>query len=169
MLNGFIQRHLKFARYLHLVLCLFVSVMITSIPFEGVSFADGKPPVPRTKPSFLQDDFKQYLVQLSAALPVTTGRMQKSQIELYKQIFALQDEENIGAANEKIRQLTDPRLLGHVLYQRYMQDGYISTIEELRDWLAVYGDQPGAQDIYNLAVRKGGVALEIPECMVQVE
>jgi soluble lytic murein transglycosylase len=155
MLNGFIQRHVKYAGYLHLVLCLFVSVMITSIPFESVSFADGKPPVPRSKPSFLQDDFKQYLVRLSEAVPVTTGRMAKDQIELYKQIFLLQEEENIGAANERIRQLTDPRLLGHVLYQRYMQDGYIATVEELRDWLAVYGDQPGAQDIYKLAMRKG--------------
>lgn len=81
------------------------------------------------------------------------GKLFKEDAGLYKKIFDLQNEGKISDANKEIAKLTDKSLMGHVLYQRYMHPvAYRSSYEELKNWLALYADQPGAEDIYKLAM-----------------
>lgn len=157
-----IHKYVKQNACIHVALFVFVFTVMVPGPFPGLSLAGGQPPVPNPKPAFLQDDFKDYLNQMAEAIPVTKGRVQRDQLSLYKEIFELQSNGDMKAANEKIRQLVDPRLMGHVLYQRYMHKTYVSKPDELASWLKIYADHPGAKDIYRLAKRKGATSLENP-------
>lgn len=71
--------------------------------------------------------------------------------KIYKTIFAEQRNGKFKKADELIATIQDERLLGHVLYQRYMHPSYKSEFSELKNWLARYAGHPGAQKIYNLA------------------
>ena len=54
-----------------------------------------------------------------------------------------------------IRQVGDPMLMGHVLFQRYMHPtAYRAKWTELRDWLKNYADHPGAWRVYKLAQKR---------------
>jgi soluble lytic murein transglycosylase len=76
-------------------------------------------------------------------------------VELYSQIFALQERAEWAGADQLIAQLSDPVLLGYVLHQRYMHPtGYRSRFEELSGWLERYADHPDAQRVYDLALRR---------------
>ena len=84
-----------------------------------------------------------------------------SDIDRYKQIFDAQDDADWDTADKLIAQVTDKRLMGYVLYQRYMApDGWVSSYEELAAWLKRYNDLPGADRIYALALKRkpAGVA-----------
>src|SRR5262245_59647222 len=70
----------------------------------------------------------------------------------YRQIFRLQDKGDWHAADEVIGELTDLRLLGHVLAQRYLHPKYRSRYVELAAWLSKYRDHPDAPAIYRLAM-----------------
>ena len=74
---------------------------------------------------------------------------------LYRQIFKLQGKRRWKQADKLIKKLSDKSLLGHVYYERYMHPtGYRSSYKELRDWMKKYRDHPGAERVYNLAVRR---------------
>lgn len=76
-------------------------------------------------------------------------------VALYRKIFKAQETGDWTRANALIRQLENDVLMGHVLFQRYMHPtAYTSTFKELRDWLALYADHPGADRIYNLALKR---------------
>ncbi len=76
-------------------------------------------------------------------------------IGLYRRIFTLQKTGKWTAADRLIRRLDNDMLLGHVLFQRYMHPNkYRSKFRELKDWLALYADHPGAKRVYNLAMRR---------------
>ncbi len=73
----------------------------------------------------------------------------------YRRIFIHQKTGEWKAADRLIRQLNNRILMGHVLYQRYMHPTkYRSKYKELRDWMALYADHPGARKIYNLALKR---------------
>ncbi len=75
--------------------------------------------------------------------------------ELYREIFALQEKGKWRAADKHIRQLSDRRLIGHLLAQRYLHPtAYRSKYKELRDWMAHYADHPEAKRIYKLALKR---------------
>ncbi|WP_150002471.1 lytic transglycosylase domain-containing protein [Iodidimonas gelatinilytica] len=58
-----------------------------------------------------------------------------------------------------IKELENPILMGHVLFQRYMHPtAYRSRYAELRDWMAAYADHPDATRIYKLAKKRQGNA-----------
>ena len=76
------------------------------------------------------------------------------QSKIYAQIFDAQRHGRWDQADEKINSLKDQRLLGHVLYQRYMHPSYISNFDELKSWLASYGTYPEANNIFKLANAK---------------
>ncbi|GAB4570591.1 MAG: lytic transglycosylase domain-containing protein [Rhodothalassiaceae bacterium] len=79
--------------------------------------------------------------------------------DLYRRIFDLQEKGEMKAADRLIARLEDPILMGHVLYQRYMHpSAWRSRYAELRDWLAHYGDHPGAERVYRLARKRQGNA-----------
>lgn len=74
---------------------------------------------------------------------------------LYKRIFALQNDGKWQAADKLTARLSDRRLMGYVLYQRYMHPrAYRATYAELKDWMANYADHVDAERIYRLATKR---------------
>ena len=82
--------------------------------------------------------------------------LSSQQSKLYATVFNLQMLGKWDVADSKIAEITDTRLMGHVLYQRYMHANYKSSYAELRDWMAQYADHPYADKIYKLAVSRKG-------------
>lgn len=80
----------------------------------------------------------------------------------YGHIFAFQDVGQFVRANAEIEKLSDLRLLGHVLLQRYTSATYKTTAKELADWMKAYADHPGAQKIYDLAKKRNAGAVAPP-------
>jgi soluble lytic murein transglycosylase-like protein len=74
--------------------------------------------------------------------------------ERYQKIRALQKKGAFEAADREIAELTSMVLMGHVLYQRYVHPTYRSRYDELKRWLLVYSDHPGAARIYTLALKR---------------
>ncbi len=73
----------------------------------------------------------------------------------YRRVFLHQEAGEWKEADRLIGQLNDRILMGHVLYQRYMHPTkYRSKYKELRDWMALYADHPGARRIYSLALKR---------------
>ena len=76
-------------------------------------------------------------------------------LELYKEIFAVQVQAKWQVADYLLDKLEDKRLIAYVLAQRYMHPtGYRSKYDELRRWLAKYADLPDAEQIYKLALQR---------------
>lgn len=75
--------------------------------------------------------------------------------ELYKEIFALQEDGRWNEADKKIALVENDILMGYVQYQRYMHPtAYRSKFSELKRWMAYYADLPEADKIYSLARRR---------------
>ena len=75
--------------------------------------------------------------------------------ELYREIFAFQTKGKWRAADERIGHLSDRRLIGRLLAQRYLHPtAYRSKYKELRDWMEHYADHPEAKRIYRLALKR---------------
>ncbi len=91
--------------------------------------------------------------------PLSTDGLPKvlssSDAELYRSIFIYQSNGDWVRADRLIEELEDRRLLGHVLAQRHLHpEGPRSAYGDLADWLVRYADQPDAQLIYRLALKK---------------
>ncbi len=96
------------------------------------------PPVPKRRP-----------------MPRGLEPLSTSDAEIYQRIFAYQAQGNISRANTEIERLKDFRLRGHVLYQRYMHPiAYTASYEELRNWLDLYADHPGAEKIQKMVFKR---------------
>lgn len=104
--------------------------------------------------------FDGYKSEMPQALPRTLAA---SEAQRYARIFRLQDDGAWGPADKEIRQLTDKRLLGSVLAQRYLSSKYRSRYDELAKWLQAYGDHPEAPRLYRLAVGRKPAAAAAPE------
>ena len=91
------------------------------------------------------------------ALSEVPKAISESDADLYRQIFAYQQQQDWGAADRLIAQLKDRSLLGHVLAARYL-DGYPAKPAELRQWLAQYSELPDASRIAALARGNGRTA-----------
>jgi len=75
--------------------------------------------------------------------------------ELYRKIFTVQEAGRWQEADRLIAELSDQRLMGHVLAQRYMHPtAYRSKYIELKDWMQAYADHPEAKRIYALALKR---------------
>lgn len=85
---------------------------------------------------------------------------------LYRRIFAAQRQGQWTTANQLIRRLDNPILLGHVRFQRLMHPTeYRASYDELRDWMGRYADHPGAYRVYALAHQRqpaGASGLKLP-------
>ncbi|HXV74173.1 MAG TPA: lytic transglycosylase domain-containing protein [Sphingomonadales bacterium] len=78
---------------------------------------------------------------------------------LYRQIFVLQESGNWIEADKLIKKVSDPLLMGHVKFQRYMHPTkYRSSFAELSGWMGAYADHPGANRVYSLALKRRGSA-----------
>tara|TARA_R110002072_G_scaffold4706_5_gene32876 strand:+ start:1832 stop:3766 length:1935 start_codon:yes stop_codon:yes gene_type:complete len=97
----------------------------------------------------------------SSGLPRILG---PADVRLYRQIFATQEKGLWKEADHLIAQLNDRRLLGHLQFQRYMHPtAYRSKYKELRDWMALYADHPGADRIYSLALKRRPANYRLPQ------
>ncbi len=106
--------------------------------FVYTSFEKQKAPAPHAKP-----------------VPAPDKKMSEDDANIYKEIFAAQAKGDIERADELLLTLKDFRLLGHVLQQRYLHPtAYVSSFEELANWLELYADYPGASKVYRLAAAK---------------
>jgi soluble lytic murein transglycosylase len=131
---------------------------------EAVSYLSGAgQPVPVDKPDFSLPDVTRLLTfgqkppmpPKSRPIPPSGIELDNENALIYKKIFAYQSEGRIDKANELLSLLTDFRLRGHVLYQRYMHPtAYRATFEDLTNWMELYADHPGADNIYKLAIKR---------------
>ena len=81
--------------------------------------------------------------------------LQKEDQHQYGIIFARQDMGDLTAADQHIQKVTDPVLMGYVLYQRYMHPtAYRSSYKDLHLWMKEYATYPGAHAIYKLAQKR---------------
>jgi hypothetical protein len=93
----------------------------------------GLPPRPRIKPG-------------QASKPA--GVLSADNADIYRKIFALQGAGEWKQADALMGKLTDSRLTGHVLFQRYTQPGAPrASYDDLADWLDRYAELPGADRI----------------------
>ncbi len=115
-------------------------------------------PLPDKKPQFTAKlEASKEIVELYDAYKnkYKTQALSHKDQQLYREIFAAQDMGDVKTADDKIKQLENGRLLGHVLYQRYMHPkAYTSSFEELQQWLALFNAHPNAHKIYALAEKR---------------
>ena len=134
-------------------------------------------PVPNRKPILEPGTFKVMSLNLSGLFsfeaqksaepstihPYGYKPLSAEQSALYAHIFEKQALGNFDGANLVIKSVRDKRLMGHVLFQRYMHPSYVSTPKELKKWMSKYADHPGAPKLYKLAVAKGAAKLQKPK------
>jgi len=122
---------------------------------------DGTAPIPEAKPNFGRPDIMQILQFGQPPRPKVkpvrdpTAPLSTADAALYKKIFTWQSQARWDKADALMNQLSDYRLRGHVLYQRYMHPtAYRTSFDELSGWLDLYADHPGANKIYRIAVNR---------------
>lgn len=115
-------------------------------------------PLPDRKPDFDRPGISQLLAFGQAPRPKvkpmrnSTALMSPQDALLYKRIFSYQSMAKWDKADELMAYLTDFRLRGHVLSQRYLHPtSYRTSFDELSGWLDLYADHPEATRIYRLA------------------
>ncbi len=91
-----------------------------------------------------------------AIKPISNSKtLSEKNAELYKQIFAYQAVAKWDKADTLIGELSDFRLRGHILFQRYMHPtSYTTSFDELNGWMNAYADLPDADRVYKLALAK---------------
>lgn len=87
----------------------------------------------------------------NSSLPVTLSGDDRA---LYLAIFEAQKKADWKTADDAIKKLDDPILMGHIQADRYLHRKYQSKPVELAKWLNSYSDHPQAHDIYVLAMAK---------------
>jgi len=99
------------------------------------------------------------------AAPATMARiLSAGDAERYQQIFSLQAQSRIGEAAKLAAGVSDRRLMGHVLAQKYLNPAaYNVSYQELGLWLDHYADYPDAQKIYALAKSKRPKGAPLPQ------
>jgi soluble lytic murein transglycosylase len=94
-------------------------------------------------------------IDFDSALEVATPTpLDPADAARYRQIFELQTAADWRGADEVIGRLTDLRLLGHVLADRYLSSTYRTSYRELHDWLTRFDDHPDAPRLYDLALTR---------------
>lgn len=118
-------------------------------------------PKPARKPSF-ESAALRHIQSLQDSVQDQKNTLSAKDAELYREIFEFQDEGKMEKANYLLRKLSNPVLLGHVLHQRYMHPtAYRSSYSELKNWLNLYSDHPGADKIYSLAEKRASGNTEL--------
>jgi soluble lytic murein transglycosylase len=80
----------------------------------------------------------------------------------YRQIFDLQRQGRFRDAETLMGWVSDQRLMGHVLAQRYLHAAYQASYRELASWLANYADHPESLRIYRMALKRRPAGAAMP-------
>ena len=94
--------------------------------------------------------------------PVFDGGLSETDANLYRRIFALQQDGDWRGADALIARLDDDVLLGTLLAQRYLHPHGRTGGADARQWLADYADHPDAATMHTLAKAKSGRTEDIP-------
>ena len=73
----------------------------------------------------------------------------------YREAFAAAQRGDFEDADGALTKVKDRSLAGHLAFQKLMHPtAWSATYEELTGWLKHYGDHPGAERVYALAVKR---------------
>lgn len=89
----------------------------------------------------------------------------------YREAFAACQRGDFDDADGAMARVKDRSLAGHLAFQKLMHPtAWSATYEELVAWLKSYGDHPGAERVYALAVKRkpGGSADPKPPAFMEV-
>lgn len=128
-----------------LIAILLFFIIINSYMRESIFIANN----PDEK-SWKSETFEYIRPEVSVSLPKILTNEDKL---LYREIFALQKNEKWQSADEKIKQVKNKILMGHVWQQRFLHPYYNPKKPELQNWLAKYSDHPQAHKIYKLGAK----------------
>ncbi|MBP2303282.1 lytic transglycosylase domain-containing protein [Azospirillum picis] len=92
-----------------------------------------------------------------------TVQLGEEDAERYRRIFALQERADWSGADAEMEKLTDRRLVGYVLRQRYLHPDRRAAYEELARWMQEYGDLAGAERIHGLAQKRQPAGQRAPK------
>ena len=81
---------------------------------------------------------------------------------LYADAFAAAERGDRAAADRDLAQVSDPCLEGNVRYVELTHRARSASFEELSAWLKSFGDLPGAERVYGLALRRKPAGVEPP-------
>lgn len=88
------------------------------------------------------------------------GALAPKEAALYRILFTAQERQEWNRAEKIQSQISDKRLMGYVLADRYARRG--ASAAELASWLAQYPTLPQARDIYAKAQKAGAKQLTAP-------
>lgn len=89
----------------------------------------------------------------------------------YREAFAATQRGDFEDADAAMARVKDKALAGHLAFQKLMHPtAWSATFEELTGWLKSYGDLPGAERVYALAVKRkpSGAADPKPPSFMEV-
>jgi len=88
----------------------------------------------------------------------------------YRDAFAASARGDFAAADASIDRVRDRSLVGHVVLQKLMHPtAYKAEFAELTSWLKAYGDHPGAERVYALALKRKPADAVAPRAPAFVE
>ena len=95
-------------------------------------------------------------IDLSRPVPesFSLSPLSAKDVRAYKVAFAATRDGRFEAAAKAAATVSDPTLLGRLAFAKLMHPDYRSSFGELSDWMERYGDQPGADRIYALAMKR---------------
>ncbi len=94
-------------------------------------------------------------VQAGPAHAAATDVLSPMDVRAYREAFAATARGDFTAADESLARAKDRSLAGHVAFLRLMHPtAHRAEYVELVDWLNEYGDHPGAERIYALALKR---------------
>ncbi len=153
-----VERRAREGRLLRFIKRICIGVIAAGLCLF-LTTAEAKTSVPATETSpaaaSLEIDGDGFLIRLANRLN-KTRRISTHDSDLYRTIFELQKKGEFVKANAAISDLEDHRLIGHVLRQRYLHADYKAGYDELATWMRKYADHAGAQDIFDLALKRKG-------------
>ncbi len=152
------MRNNKSTNYARLAAGVLILLGVAGDMISAHARAGNVAPIPPRKPELARP---AEIAQTSEAKPAPARDLRNveypdkalslADAKIYKAVFAYQEQGKFTAADRQLSRLHDHRLMGHVLYQRYMHPDYKAGFAELRDWMTLYKDHPGADKIHRMA------------------
>ena len=101
---------------------------------------------------------------LSAQTQAGMPRVLKSaDIKAYQDIFKAQKSNQFQKAQAAEKKISNPLLMGYVLFDRYFAKKYKTSQNEIARWMEKYSDLPVAVDMYALGTQKKVSQLKKPK------
>ncbi len=98
-------------------------------------------------------------IAASDRLDAQIAVLSPSDAAAYRTVFTAQKRGDWEMANAALARISDSRLLGHILADRYQKRGD-ATYAELAEWMARYADLPQSKQIYEMALRADDKAVK---------